>query len=67
MLCCGAWLGSDAVSWDEVQSWEKGAGEKDFTSGGGGGGSENLGQTRLEAWRGFVTHGLWAPALGPAS
>lgn len=34
---------------------------------GGVGGSENLGQTRLEAWRGFVTHGLWAPALGPAS
>lgn len=32
-----------------------------------GGWSESLGQTWLEAWRGFVTRGLCAPALGPAS
>lgn len=32
-----------------------------------GRGSESLGQTRLEAWRGAVTHGLCASALGPAS
>lgn len=32
LLCCSVWLGSNAVSWDEGQSWKKGAGEKGFTS-----------------------------------